>query len=126
MKGNLHMTHRHLPIVHPKTAVGTGLRAVPSGTAISMTQRTGTPRTQWRGCPAFPAGTRAPARVRHWLSVASLIFASAANVHAADDDQVVHGQAPPDQAVLGYVRGGAFFVAKDLKHKYDELLARPR
>jgi hypothetical protein len=55
------------------------------------------------------------------------IIAGAVGIsRAADDDHIVHGQAPPDQAVLSYVRGGAFFVPKDVKHNYDDLLARVR
>jgi hypothetical protein len=61
------------------------------------------------------------------ITAVLVIFAAAmGNAIAADDDHIVHGQAPPDQAVLSHVRGGAFFVPKDLKHKYDDLLARVR
>src|SRR6185437_8684985 len=38
----------------------------------------------------------------------------------------VEGEAPADHAILKHVRGGAFFVAKDLKQQYDSLLARVR
>jgi hypothetical protein len=38
----------------------------------------------------------------------------------------VEGEAPPDHALLKHVRGGAFFVAKDLKERYDALVARVR
>jgi hypothetical protein len=38
----------------------------------------------------------------------------------------VEGEAPPEHALLKHVRGGAFFVAKDLKQRYDALLARVR
>ena len=60
------------------------------------------------------------------IAVLTVIMCAVANARAADDDHVVHGQAPPDQAILSHVRGGAFFVPKDLKHKYDGLLARVR
>jgi hypothetical protein len=43
---------------------------------------------------------------------------------AAQDALTLEAEAPPNHAVLRHVRGGAFFVAKDLKQKYDELLAR--
>jgi hypothetical protein len=36
------------------------------------------------------------------------------------------GEAPADHVVLKHVRGGAFFVARDLKQQYDGLLARVR
>ena len=36
------------------------------------------------------------------------------------------GEAPADHVVLKHVRGGAFFVAKDLKQQYDALLGRVR
>ena len=45
-------------------------------------------------------------------------------VVGADDDQTVHGEAPPEYGVLGHTRGGAFFVPKDLLEKQDQLLAR--
>ena len=45
----------------------------------------------------------------------------------ADGEPIkVEGEAPPDHAVLKHVRGGAYFVAKDLKERYDALLARVR
>ena len=67
-------------------------------------------------------------RIQGWpVAAILLIFAGAVgNALAADDDHVVHGQAPPDQAVLSHVRGGALFVPKDLKHKYDDLLTKLR
>jgi hypothetical protein len=43
---------------------------------------------------------------------------------AADDDQVVKAEAPPDYAVLSHTRGGAYFVPKDLMERHDQLLAR--
>ncbi len=64
--------------------------------------------------------------IRQTIAVLTMLVGAIANARAADDDRIVHGQAPPDQAVLSYVRGGAFFVPKDLKHKYDDLLARVR
>ena len=68
------------------------------------------------------------AKSARWTLLAMLMIftSSTANSLAADEDHVVHGQAPPDQAILSHVRGGAFFVPKDLKHKYDALLARVR
>jgi hypothetical protein len=60
------------------------------------------------------------------IAVMLIIAGAVGNSRAADDDHIVHGQAPPDQAVLSHVRGGAFFVPKDLKQKYDDLLARVR
>lgn len=36
------------------------------------------------------------------------------------------GEAPADHVILKHVRGGAFFVAKDLKQQYDALLGRVR
>ena len=80
------------------------------------------PQTAQSSLPMFPI------RIQGGPITAVLVIFAAAmgNAIAADDDHIVHGQAPPDQAVLSHVRGGAFFVPKDLKHKYDDLLARVR
>src|SRR5712675_1007581 len=59
------------------------------------------------------------------LTIVMLSFAGApSKVVAADDDHIVHGEAPPEHVVLGHTRGGAFFVPKDLLEKHDQLLAR--
>jgi hypothetical protein len=60
-----------------------------------------------------------------FLAVVMLSLAVApSKVVAADDDHIVHGEAPPEYSVLSHTRGGAFFVPKDLLEKHDQLLAR--
>jgi hypothetical protein len=60
-----------------------------------------------------------------FLAVVMLLLAvSPSTVLAADKLQTVHGEAPPEHAVLAYTRGGAYFVPKDLLEKQDQLLAR--
>ncbi len=58
----------------------------------------------------------------------AVVLAAICSVASRADDEPtkVEGEAPPDHAVLKHVRGGAFFVAKDLKERYDALLARVR
>ncbi len=47
-----------------------------------------------------------------------------ANSAWADDPPKLEAQAPSGQVVLKRTQGGAYFVAKDLKEKYDQLLNR--
>lgn len=47
-----------------------------------------------------------------------------ANSAWADDPPKLEAQAPSGQVVLKRTQGGAYFVAKDLKAKYDQLLSR--
>ena len=47
-----------------------------------------------------------------------------ANSAWADDLPKFEAQAPSGQVVLKRTKGGAYFVAKDLKEKYDQLLSR--
>ena len=42
------------------------------------------------------------------------------------DGNEIEGQAPPNMAILKHARGGAWFVAQDLKDKYDRLLDQVR
>lgn len=45
----------------------------------------------------------------------------------ADDERIeVEAEAPAGHAVLEHTTGGAFFVAKDLKRRYDDLVGRVR
>lgn len=44
----------------------------------------------------------------------------------AQDPERVEGEAPADHELLSHVRGGAYFVARPLKERYDQLLARLR
>jgi hypothetical protein len=65
--------------------------------------------------------------IRNPVSLAVVVLSLAvapSHVVAADDDQSVHGEAPPEYSVLSHTRGGALFVPKDLLEKHDQLLAR--
>ena len=42
------------------------------------------------------------------------------------DGNEIEGQAPPNMAILKHAHGGAWFVAQDLKDKYDRLLDQVR
>lgn len=59
-----------------------------------------------------------------WGVVLWLLVATCGGLLHAQEPTTLEAEAPPNQAVLRHTTGGAYFVAKDLKTKYDELLAR--
>lgn len=65
-------------------------------------------------------------RFGHAVAAVALAATLGSIAHAADEPLRAEGDAPPEHDVLAHVRGGAFFVAKDLKQQYDALLAQVR
>ena len=60
-----------------------------------------------------------------FIAIAALALASAGVPECtAEQTPTAAGGAPPNHAVLKHAREGAFFVAKPLKQKYDQLLDR--
>lgn len=75
-------------------------------------------------CFSFSAARRW--RLLPLIGVAML----AVNFHGssvmAEEPLRLEGKAPPGQAIVGHLRGGAFFVDKELKRRHDDLLAQSR
>jgi len=71
-------------------------------------------------------GRRPWSRFLRTVGAIALVIIVGGMEGAADEPLRVDGKAPPDHALLKHVRNGAFFVAKELKERYDELLTRVR
>lgn len=62
---------------------------------------------------------------RSWAGLI-VVFASTASTGTAKDPMKLESTAPPNHVSAGSAPGGSYFVAKDLKQRYDDLLARMR
>lgn len=71
-------------------------------------------------------GARTCSRFAPLLSIIVLSAMLCGAARGEGERLKAEGEAPADHVVLKHVRGGAFFVAKDLKQQYDALLARVR
>lgn len=60
------------------------------------------------------------------LALSTVLVSGLANVVHADDPARIKSEAPPEHEVWRHVRGGAFFIARPLKQKHDELLSQVR
>jgi hypothetical protein len=69
------------------------------------------------------SGGRMTRQFRWLLAIALMCWPGQAGA-AKDESLKGIGTAPPKHEVLNHTRGGAYFVASDLKNQYDQLLAR--